>query len=152
MLSLLLLSFVGLQFQLFHDVLEPPPLFGRQRDELQSETALPIPTGHGLSDAQGSIVPRHVDAELKRRPWLHLDEAKDTTSADGKVSEVPFSGHHIGGTEGTAELNGKTGMFPLFHERRLVDGALLALYIADRPQFRHCFCNSCAINGLDDVR
>src|SRR3982751_5500121 len=91
MLSLLLLSFVGLPFQLFDHVLKPGPFFGCQRDKLKSETALPIPTGHGLTDAHGGLVVRHMNAQLQRRPWLHFDEAIDTAPADGQVSEIPFS-------------------------------------------------------------
>jgi hypothetical protein len=46
---------------------------------------------------------------------MHLGCAEDSAAANRQVSQDTDSGNNIGGTEGTAELNGKPGVFSILH-------------------------------------
>ena len=69
------------------------------------------PLDTGAADVRGDGV-----LDDRQATGLHLGRTENATPADREIGQITNTGDYIGGAEGAAKLDGKTGMLSMFHE------------------------------------
>lgn len=67
--------------------MEPGPFIWTEIDKFAAKTAGSTPSHDGLGNLDGRFVLGCMDVQLEDRPRLHVDEAKDTATTNGKIVE-----------------------------------------------------------------
>jgi len=76
-------------------MMEPGPFIWTEVDKFAAKTAGSTPSHDGLGNLDGRLVPGCMDAQLKGRPRLYINEAKDTATSNGKIVESAISRYNI---------------------------------------------------------
>src|SRR5437879_2349556 len=143
------LLLVGVQFQLRHGMLQASPFFRNQGEKFDPEAALARPPHDGFKDGDGGFVLQNMHAYRERASRVHGRLGFHAAATQRQINHIALSTDHGDGGKGTVKPGGKPGMLPFIHVTLLLRSPL---YIANRTQFRHFFCNSRTIDRLHHFR
>src|SRR6185295_19325183 len=90
------------------------------------------------------------DPNLQRGSRLNVGGTFDTTAPDGEINKAALSTDDTDGGKRTAKFDVKPEVLSLLHDGTSHGKAGLPLYIPDRTQFHHLFCNSRTIDGFNN--
>ncbi|HXC66526.1 MAG TPA: hypothetical protein VN638_03845, partial [Nitrospiraceae bacterium] len=95
----LVAALVRLLFDLLHCVLQTSPLASIHRYELQTELLEPFPPDYGLLDQNGSLLRIRYNSNFQGGSWLNVNDAFNTTTANGEINDISLSADHADGRE-----------------------------------------------------
>ena len=97
--SLLLRQLVGLQFDLFHNLLKVGPLCRSNHLKFKAELQVSTPPDNCCLNLNWRVVRYRIDPNLQSGSCLHVGETLDATTPDGEVHETALSTDHRDGRE-----------------------------------------------------
>ena len=111
----IVVPFVRLSMEVFHDCLKVRPFLRLQREEFQTDSPVAAPAHDRLPDREQHLIILSVDAEGERRSRKDLDGACDAAASEREIEDGALSLHQVDRTEGTVETDGKTRVPSLVH-------------------------------------
>ncbi len=81
--------------QLPNHMVESGPFIWAEVDKFAPKASGPTPSHNGLGNLDGRFIPGCMDAQREDRPRLHIDEAEDTATSNGKIVESAIARYNI---------------------------------------------------------
>src|SRR5215510_9098878 len=92
-----LISLVGLQFKLLHDVLKVDPFCRSNHLKLKAELLPSAPPDNRRLNLNWGLILYRRDPQFQRSSWLNVCGAFNSTSSEGEIDEAAYSANHRNG-------------------------------------------------------